>query len=754
MGVHCGEASETAAGLVGLDVHRAARVAAVAHGGQIVLSAAAAAIVADSLPSGASLRDLGLHRLKDLGRPERIFQLQAEGLAVNFPPLKSLDNPELPNNLPGFLSAFVGRESELAEVHSLIESSRLVTLTGAGGSGKTRLALQVAAELLDGSGEGVWFVELAKITESEHVPGAVASALRLGQRAGRPPLELLLEVLGDQDVLVVLDNCEHVIDACAKLADLVHRSCPRVHLLATSREPLAIDGERVYRVRPLSLPSEDVDAVEDLEGSDAVQLFVERARAHDDTFSLDDSIASLVASICRRLDGVPFAIELAAARLASMSLVNLNDRLDQRFRLLTGGSRNALPRQQTLQATVEWSFDLLSAPEQEVLRRLSVFVGGFELDAAEAVCSVGAAEIFEVADLLGSLVNKSLVVAERSSGSLRYRLLETIRQYAAGQLVETDGEAQTRQARSMHAEFYLQLSETAAPDLTGPRQGAWLKRLDLEWANIQTTLAYLCDEPDRTEEVLRLGVALHRFFASRGHLDSIAYLRAALERSDQVPAALRARALFVTGDLVAVLVGAQVRLELRTATELVERALDMARDLDDRKLVAEALCCLSWVAHLQGESGEATRLAEAAVKAARIVGDPDVIGDALSSLASAEPTLTGKRELRLEALAYFRQAGDTLSTCRQVQSLGSIASEQGQLVAARAYVEESMVAAAEVGARWLLAFAWSDLGVVFLLQGELDEAALWGRQHGRLPPGRAADWRPRRHRRRHHARCC
>jgi hypothetical protein len=367
MGMHCGEASEAATGLVGIDVHRAARVAAVAHGGQVVLSAAATALVADSLPADASLRDLGLHRLKDLGRPERIFQLLAEGLDVDFPQLKSLDNPDLPNNLPGFLSGFVVREGELAEVHSLIQSSRLVTLTGAGGSGKTRLALQVAAELLDGSGDGVWFVDLAKIAESEQVPGAVAGALGLGEQASRPQLELLLEVLGDQDVLIVLDNCEHVIDACAKLADLVHRSCPRVHLLATSREPLAIYGELIHRVRPLSLPSEDADTVEEVEGSDAVRLFVARVLSHDDTFSLDDSIATLVASICRRLDGVPFAIELAAARLASMSLVNLNERLDRRFRLLTGGSRNALPRQQTLQATVEWSFDLLSAPEQEVL---------------------------------------------------------------------------------------------------------------------------------------------------------------------------------------------------------------------------------------------------------------------------------------------------------------------------------------------------------------------------------------------------
>jgi predicted ATPase/DNA-binding SARP family transcriptional activator len=724
MGVHQGEASETAAGLVGLDVHRAARVAAIAHGNQILLTGSAAALVRDSLPTDAFLRDLGLHRLKDLGWPEQIFQLSAEGLADDFPPLRSLDNPELPNNLPGFLSAFVGREAELAEIRSLIESSRLVTLTGAGGSGKTRLALQVAAELLDASGEGVWFVDLAPIADPEQVPGAVAATLGIREQAGRFALEMLLEILHDEQVLIVLDNCEHVIDACAKLADLVERSCRGVHLVATSREPLGIDGEQVYRVRPLSLPSEDAGTVEDLEGSDAVELFVERARAHDSTFSLEDSIANLVCSICRRLDGIPFAIELAAARLASMSLVHLNERLDQRFLLLTGGTRNALPRQQTLQATVDWSFDLLSGPERAVLRRMSVFVGGFELEAAEAVCSTGAVEVFEVADIVGSLVKKSLVVAERSSGSLRYGLLETIREYAADQLAQSGGEAETRQTRSAHADFYLQLSETAAPELTGPRQGLWLKRLDLEWDNLQATLAYLFAESDRTEAVLRLGVALRRFFFTRGHLDPIANLRAALERPGPVPEALRARALEVTSYLVVAMPGPEDRIELDVAWDLGERALEMARDLDDQPVVADALVDLLWVAYLQGDSNRATLLGEEAVEAARNVGDVWRIGWALLNAAFAAPTPEDERALRFEALACLRQAGDTYYVCQQLRSLAFQEAADGRLDAARALYEEAIAAAEAIGASWVLTTYWSSLGFVRLRQGELEEAAL------------------------------
>ena len=348
MGIHCGEAARTATGLVGLEVHRAARVAAVAYGGQVLVSEAAAVLVRDGLPPGAALADLGVHRLKDLGRPERIFQLHAAGLPAGFPPLRSLGNPALPNNLPAQLSTFIGREREVAEVRALVESARLVTLTGAGGCGKTRLGLQVAAELLDGSGDGVWLAELAAVTDEDAVPAAISQALRLAAQPGRPALEALLDALAPQDVLIVLDNCEHLIGGCAKTAEAIVRRCPRVHLLATSREPLGIGGETIYRVPSLSLPGPGDPGSGTAGSSDAVALFAERARAHGVALAVDEQAGPLVVSVCRRLDGMPLAIELAAARLRSMSLAELHDRLDQRFRLLTGGSRTALERQQTL----------------------------------------------------------------------------------------------------------------------------------------------------------------------------------------------------------------------------------------------------------------------------------------------------------------------------------------------------------------------------------------------------------------------
>jgi predicted ATPase/class 3 adenylate cyclase len=502
MGIHCGEAARTAAGLVGLEVHRAARVAAVGHGGQVLVSESAAVLVRDGLPPGAALADLGVHRLKDLGRPERIFQLHAAGLPAGFPPLRSLGNPALPNNLPAQLSAFIGRDREVAEVRGLVESSRLVTLTGAGGCGKTRLGLQVAAELLDGSGDGVWLAELAAVTDQDAVAAAVCDALRLAARPGRPALEALLDALALQDVLIVVDNCEHLIAGCAKTAEAIVRRCPRVHLLATSREPLGIAGETIYRVPSLSLPGpEDSDFAPG--SSDAVALFAERARAHGVGLPVEEQAGPLVVSVCRRLDGMPLAIELAAARLRSMSLAELHGRLDQRFRLLTGGSRTALERQQTLRAAVAWSYSLLAGAEQVLLGRLSVFAGSFDLAAAEAVCGFGGIDVLEVAGLLGSLVDKSLVVAEPAGEGLRYRLLETIRLFAAERLVEA-GEDEAAAVAEAHCAHFLSVAETAAAHLTGPEQGRWLARLDADQANLRRAAQHAADRPAGTALVLRL----------------------------------------------------------------------------------------------------------------------------------------------------------------------------------------------------------------------------------------------------------
>jgi predicted ATPase/class 3 adenylate cyclase len=692
MGVHTGEAERTAAGLVGLDVHRAARVAAAGYGGQVLVSETAAALVRDALPAGAALADLGVHRLKDLGRPERVFQLQAAGLQARFPPLRSLGNPALPNNLPAQLATFVGREKELSEVRALVESSRLVTLTGVGGCGKTRLGIQLAAGLLDGSGDGVWLVELAAVSDETAVAPAICQALGIAAQPGRAALDTLLDALALQDMLIVLDNCEHLIGACAKTADAIVRRCPRVHLVATSREPLGIGGETIYRVPPLSLPGPGEFGLAAAGSSDAVALFIERARAQGTGLSVDEATAPLVVSICARLDGLPLAIELAAARLRSLSLRGLADRLDQRFRLLTGGSRTAPARQQTLEATVEWSYSLLHGAEQSLLGRLSVFAEGFDLGAAEAVCGFGDIEAFDVTGLLGSLVDKSLVVAEPAGEALRYRLLETIRQFAAERLAH--GGDQAAAVAAAHGAYYLRLAETAAPHLTGPGQGSWLARLDTDQANLQRAALHAASRPDGTEQVLRLGVALRRYWMARNRDEEAAsLLLPVLDR----PEARADPGLFATALVTAATVGG--RGDIARARQLGERAVILARQLDDDRLLIDALATLGFVCYLAGEPKRGLPLGREAVQRARQLGDDVLLGISLTNYllceALIDPAHAGP--LFTEAFACTLRSGDHLVADFLNNNAGVHALRAGDIPAARAYLQQAAQAERAIG---------------------------------------------------------
>jgi predicted ATPase/class 3 adenylate cyclase len=718
MGIHTGEAAREAIGPVGIDVHRAARITAVGHGEQVLVSASTAAIAQGSLPEGARLRDLGRHRLKDLGEPEQLFQLEVSDLPNEFPPLRSLDNPNLPNNLPSFLSEFVGRADELTAVRDLVRSSRLVTLAGSGGCGKTRLALQVAADLLDGSSGGVWFVDLAPLSDEDEVPSAVVSTLGLQVASGRPLLESIVEILRDQTVLLVLDNCEHVIGACAKLADAVGRACPHVHLLATSLEPLDIDGEHVYRVPSLSLPKEQPDGSEDLSSSDAAQLFLMRAHERDPTFTLDAHSSPLVAQVCRRLDGIPLALELAAARLSSMSLGDLVGRLDQRFRLLTGGSRTALGRRQTLEATVTWSYELLNDAERDVLRRLSVFSGSFDLEAAEAICGTSALAAFEVDDLIGSLVSKSLVIAERTSGYMRYRLLESIRDYASLRFAETDGEAEVASARRAHAAFYLSLAERLAPSLIAPEQSEMLRRLDFEWDNLKATFAHFLAEPADHVSILRLGVALQRFVWNRDHVEVLEILQDA-SRDVDAPAELRARALHV----VVFLMNTNW-VDPSVPRHLSKEALELAKVGNSPELLAltaSAFEAMSAVAPISRDGAGDGNPAEDAVALARRLSDPRILCLSLICRGIAQPHIG--RECFEEALQVVRPTEDVFLICLAEADLAFAEFRDGKLDVARAHLEATISVAEDVGNVLLLVFLWSSLGVALVLLGEFAEAA-------------------------------
>jgi predicted ATPase/class 3 adenylate cyclase len=735
MGVHTGVCEERDGDYFGPVVNRAARLEAVAHGGQVLVSGAAAELLSGTLPDGVALRELGSHRLKDLGRPEHVFQLEAPFLPSSFPPLASLDNPELPNNLPGLLSAFVGREAELAEVRALVRSARLVTLTGAGGSGKTRLALQAAAELAGSTADGIWLAELAPLTDGAQIPSLVAAALGIadrmpamtgsgtghGAQAGPFVVDALTEALAGQETLILLDNCEHLIGAAAKFCDQVIRYCPGVRFLATSREPLGIDGERVYRVPSLSLPAAEVETVEDLAVSDAVRLFAERARAQQPGFSLDAESAPLVASVCRRLDGIPLALELAAARLSSMSLKHVSERLDQRFRLLTGGSRNAMPRQQTLQATVDWSFGLLNPAERATLTRLSVFAGGFELEAAEEVCTTDSVDAFDVLDLLGSLVDKSLVIADQATDSVRYRLLETIRQYSAQELLRDVSDAVVLAIRDRHADYYLGLAKAGAPAVLGHGQRQWLRRFDAEWDNLRATFAHLAAE-QRTDDILRLAVWLQRFSLTRGHADVLDYLRPAVDRTDATPSALLAEAMVSAGQLLGLLSRTDAS-ELAAARAYGEQALAMARAVGDRRAEAHAIGKLVESAFVQGDMTAGHRLAEQGVAIARELGDVQLLGEQLQGLGAATESAEEKRHIHLEALACTRQSGDDLLASSELNHLFSLDLHAGRIDEGSAHLEEAVAVAEGIGGELVLHFLRCNLALLRLIQGRRAEAA-------------------------------
>jgi predicted ATPase/class 3 adenylate cyclase len=483
MGAHTCEAELRDGDYYGSGVNRAARLMSVAHGGQIVVSAVTAGLCDDAFP----LVDLGEHRLRDLSRAERVWQVDLDG--ERFPPLRSLDN--IPGNLPVQLTEFIGRDDDVVQVAEALDAHRVVTLTGVGGVGKTRLALQVAAQFADRFRHGTWFCDLAPVATPEGVVGAIADAL--GIDAGTvDPAEALVTWLRHHQALLVIDNCEHVLDESARIVEELVRGCPDLSVLATSREALNAPGEQILGVRSLGVPADGATAGTMVE-AESVRLFLDRARAVRADLPLDDRNAAAIGEICRRLDGIPLAIELAAARVQSLTTLEINEHLDQRFRLLTRGSRGGLGRQQTLETTVDWSYQLLSDAERTVLARSSVFAGGFTLAAAEEVVATERVDRFEVLDLLDSLVRRSMVVADESDGAMRYRLLETIRQFGAERL---DADDMIEPVRTAHLNWCRSFIAECSRGLLGSDGITWVRRLDLELDNWRAALVFAIDTRD------------------------------------------------------------------------------------------------------------------------------------------------------------------------------------------------------------------------------------------------------------------
>ena len=501
MGLHTGTGELRDGDYYGTSLNRAARIMAIAHGGQVVCSHATEELLHDQLTDGMGLVDLGEHGLRDLARPEQVFQLTAPGLDETFPPLRSLD--AFPGNLPLQPTSFVGREEEIADIAALLDSARLVTLTGVGGVGKTRLALQVAAEVLPRFPDGAWVSELAVASDDDALVQVVTAALNALPLPGVTLDQSVIEFLRAKRLLLVLDNCEHLLDGAGRLADAILRECPGVRILATSREGLAVRGEQMMAVRSLGVPADGLD-FDALAHSDAVVLFAERASAARAGFRLDAGNAAAVVEVCRRLDGIPLALELAAARVASMNPSDIAQRIDERFRLLTGGRRVGIERHQTLRATVDWSYSLLEPAEQQVFDRLSVFVGGFDATAAEQVVSGDGVEDWDVIDALGSLVLKSMVlIDETADGAARYQMLETLRAYGREQLDERE---ETDRWRHAHAAYFADLAEAIGPQLLGTDEFVWRRRLRIELDNLRAAVTWALDAESPADHQLAFRV--------------------------------------------------------------------------------------------------------------------------------------------------------------------------------------------------------------------------------------------------------
>ena len=585
--VHTGTADERDGDYFGPTLNRVARLLGIGHGGQVLVSGVTADLVQGDLPPQAGLRDLGEQRLRDLSRPERVYQLVAPDLAADFPPLRSLD--VLRNNLPRMLTSFVGRESEIDEITALIHAHQLVTLVGSGGVGKTRTSLQVAANALDGSDDGVWFIELAPLSSGEYIPTTVAHALGLTLAAEVDPLESLVRALKGKCALLVFDNCEHLVEATARVVSALLNGCPNVKILASSRQGLGISGEETYRLPSLCVPdgndSVRLSAIDALQ-SEAVALFVERAHTIDKRFALTDENAPVVADICRRLDGIPLAIELAAARVRMLSPRQLRERLDERFRVLTGGGRDVLPRQQTLRALIDWSHDLLDERERSLFRRLGAFVNGFTLEGAASVDNGDHSSELDIFDVLASLVDKSLVLAEPDGDTLRYRLLESTRVYALEKL-DAAGE------RAVLASRHLRYLRSRFAELSARRERTG-RLTELEEA-LQTEL----------EDV-------------RSALDG------ALVRSDTTEGGELLASIGTSWRAVGVEAEGIVRCERYLA----------ALPRDESQILSRLSSALSYLLSSCGRTVRAVEVATAAVTFARESGDPSTLVRALTQFAS------------------------------------------------------------------------------------------------------------------------
>ena len=691
------------------------RIMSAGHGGQILLSQSAYDLIKGTLPEKADLRDMGERRLKNILKFERIYQLTVPDLPSEFPPLKTLES--FNHNLPAQLTSFIGRQKELNEIKELVNSNRIVTLIGTGGAGKTRLSLQVGNACLGQFNNGVWFTELASVADPALVPQTLLSIFNLRGSFHRAPLDVLTDYLRSKELLLVLDNCEHLIEICAQISDTLLHTCPRLKILASSREPLGIAGEASYLVPSLATPDPNrLPPIEKLLDYESICLFVERAVTIKPDFELTKDNASFIAQTCSRLDGIPLAIELAAARVKILTPEQIAARLDDRFHLLTGGSRTALPRQQTLRAMIDWSYSLLNDQERTLFRRLAVFVGGWTLEAAESVCpdvEPGGILPHDILDLLTRLVDKSLVTTEEVMGETRYHRLETIRQYSREKFFETD-EVET--IRNWHLNYFVRFSESAEQGLQSRDQIVWGNRMAVEQDNLRAALEWgIRSNP---YSALRIAGAFNLFWTAGGYsAEGFRWTQKALEETGKIHAPngltneqkLVARAKALRGF---------TRLYLSlgdnaNAKRAAEESVALYRQSDDRRGLAFALAILAYPLEFLGERIQAEAVLQESGSIARTEGDIYVLCRSLNILARVTIQLHHDFELSKryveEAYRLARENGLRYQEAQSLEILGFIAADTKDYVEARLYFMDSARVYEEVGASFNVVLEKSNL---------------------------------------------
>jgi predicted ATPase/class 3 adenylate cyclase len=687
MGIHVGDVTVEDDEYVGLAIHQAARISNAAHGTQILASDATRLAAADALPGDITLDPVGQFRLKDFPEPQRLFQLHHPRLPSEFPAPRTAGGPT--HNLPRTFTSFIGRDRELNDLIVLLRTSSLVTLTGPGGCGKTRLAVEAASASLSLRPDGIWFVDLAPVSDPGLVLATVAEAMNLTETYRDDLDGAVIGFLSTGSPLVILDNCEHLIGPCSDLVERWLASCPSVTILVTAREPLGIAGEVIRRVPGLDVGPDG----EGSSSSEAAQLFVDRAGAHDPEFQPTEDELELIAQLARRLDGIPLAIEMAAGLIGALDVREIVSRLDDRFRLLTGGSGRALGRQQTLLATVEWSHDLLRPAEQLLLRRLATMSGSFSLDAVEAVCAGDGLDRTETVQLVRRLVATSWLIKERGATHTRYRMLETSRQYALERLVAS---SEAQRFRDRHAEWFVELAETASGFLLGgTEQASWFDRIELELDNLRTALAWSLGEGDATV-ALRTATALTRFWEVRGHwTEALRWFEQALERASGASAHLRAPAL-VSASFMAFYRGS-----LDVARAFAEEGLAAAREAGDDVSEARGLRFLAVTEQRSGNEDGAVDLADRAVALSRRTG----VGADLAFALQVRGRLTSDpREARAvlgEGLSVARAAMDGVSQVYLLYALGQLAIRAGDEEQAREHFNEALGIAHRLRERWM-----------------------------------------------------